>query len=153
MRTRNRLLLALVCSVAAFSTTSAEQNAAANAFPNTISNFDEQGRLDLYGGVVVDQTVTGFGHVFYQNFVSFWRDQPLSDRYSISIHESATARFGSKVWVEYAQRRMFQAFLPPSNTVIRATSEKAAALVYSNIIDTDVQRLLFRDVDIGQDEL
>jgi curli production assembly/transport component CsgE len=108
---------------------------------------------EQYGGLVTDQTVTVFGHSFYRSFVSRWRDEPLNDRYAISVYERRTARFGSQVWIEYAQRRIFQAFLLPSNAAIQAASEKAVAIVSENIMNTDVQRLLFRDADIGPDEL
>lgn len=118
-----------------------------------VPDLNGGGPQEPYGGVVVDQTVTVFGHAFYQYFVSLWRDQPLGDRYAISIHERATARYGSQVWVEYAQRRMFQAFVPPSNAAIRAASGRAVAIVYQNIMDTDVQRLLFHDADLAADEM
>ena len=154
MQMRYKILLAITWWFGASLATAGDQNDASLKAPVVKTpNLNGQQLQDPYGGVVLDQTVTGFGHAFYQYFVSFWRDEPLSDRYSISVHERATARFGSQVWVEYAQRRMFQAFLPPSNTAIRATSEKAVALVYSNVVEADVLRLLFRDADIGPDEL
>lgn len=108
---------------------------------------------EQYGGVVVDQTTTGFGRQFYQHFVSLWQDNPLSERYMIAIRERATARFGSQITIEYAQRRIYQTFLPPSTNAIRTASENAVGVVYDNIVTTDVQRLMFRDEDLGADEI
>ena len=154
MNLRNMVLLAITCAIQVSLAAASDDNLAPLEEPTyTTTNPSQDSAKDPFGGVVVDQTVTGFGRTFFKNFVALWRDQPLNERYSISIHEGATARFGSRVWIEYSQRRIFQAFLPPSNTAIRVTSEKAVALVYSNIINADVERLLFRDVDIGPDEL
>lgn len=153
MKMRNMILLGISWAIqASIGIASDSKSTPLEESRNTSANSNQQSSNDQFGGVVVDQTVTGFGRTFFKNFVALWRDQPLNDRYSISIHEGATARFGSRVWVEYSQRRIFQAFLPPSNTAIRVTSEKAVALVYSNIVNADVERLLFRDVDIGRDE-
>ncbi len=109
--------------------------------------------LPAFGGIVVDQTFSSFGHAFFRNFVAYWRDNALSDQYLISIHERVSARSGSQVWVEYAQRRIFQAALPPSHLAIRAMSEKAVEQVYENMMNVDVQRLLMRDQDIAADEI
>lgn len=116
---------------------------------------DLNGRVleELYGGIVVDQTITVIGHEFYQYFSSLWRDQDLSNRYAISIHERPTARWGSQIWIEYAQRRVFQAVLPPTRTNIKAMSEQAVEVAYPRVIDVEVQRLLFRDPDLGADEI
>ncbi len=114
---------------------------------------DSRALEELYAGVVVDQTITVAGQDFYQYFVVFWRDKPLSERYAISIHERPSARWGNQVWIEYAQRRVFQTTLPASRAAIKPVSEQAAEITYQNVVDTDVQRLLFRDLDIGPDEM
>jgi curli production assembly/transport component CsgE len=116
---------------------------------------DLNGRVlnELYGGIVVDQTITVIGHEFYQYFVALWRDQDLSNRYAISIHERPTARWGSQIWIEYAQRRVFQTVLPPTRTNIKSMSEQAVEVAYPRVIDVEVQRLLFRDPDLGADEI
>lgn len=114
---------------------------------------EQPGLEELYAGVVVDQTITVAGQDFYQHFVASWRDKPLSERYAISIHERPSARWGNQVWVQYAQRRVFQTILPTSRAAIKPVGEQAADIAYQNVVDTDVQRLLFRDPDIGPDEM
>ena len=108
---------------------------------------------ELYGGVVVNQTVTVAGQDFYQYFVALWRDQANSERYAISVHERPSARWGSQVWVEYAQKRVFQAALPSTRAHVQPISARAVAIAYANVMQADVQRLLYRDKDIGADEL
>ena len=108
---------------------------------------------DPYAGVVLNQTITLIGQDFYQNFVTAWREKPLSERYALSVHERPSVRLGSQVWVEYANRRVFQTFLPPARARAREAGVDAVEAAYQNIMDTDVLNLLFRDPDLGPDEL
>jgi len=108
---------------------------------------------DGYIGVVTDVTVTTVGEEFYRAFAAVWREQPLSDRYSLSIVERPSARWGSLVWIEYAHRRLYSRFLSPSKPeTARASAMEAARQVYRRAVDADVERLLFRDPDLARDE-
>jgi curli production assembly/transport component CsgE len=114
---------------------------------------DDSGILpESYAGVVTNQTVTVAGQEFYQNFITAWRDKELSDRYTLSIHERPSARWGSQLWIEFAQRRVFQTNLSTSRSAIKTASERAVEIAYQNIVDADVQRLLFREIDLAVDE-
>lgn len=116
---------------------------------------DPNGRVlqELYAGVVVDQTITVAGREFYQHFASLWREKPMSERYAVSVHERPSARWGTQLWVEYAQRRVFQIFLPAVRANVKAASQEAVETAFQNVVDTEVQRLLFRDADLGMDEI
>lgn len=118
------------------------------------ANFGQgQFLQDLDAGVVVNQTITIVGQDFYQSFVTAWRDKPLSERYTVSVHERPSARLGSQVWVEYANRRVFQTFLPPARARLKESSLEAVEVAYQSIVEADVLNLLFRDPDLGPDEL
>jgi len=108
---------------------------------------------EMYRGVVTNQTVTVAGQDFYQHFVNAWRERDLSERFTISIHERPSARWGSQVWIEFAQRRIFQAALPTGRGGIRSLAERAIEVAHQMIGDAEVDRLLFRDADVGPDEL
>jgi len=108
---------------------------------------------ETYGGIVVNQTVTVGGQEFYRHFIALWRDKPLTEQYAISIHERPSARFGGQVWVEYAQRRMFQAALPTARTAIVPLAERAVDTAYQAVSDINVQRMLFQSDDLGRDEI
>jgi curli production assembly/transport component CsgE len=108
---------------------------------------------EAYGGIVLNQTITVGGQEFYRYFVALWRDKPMTEQYAISIHERPSARFGSQVWVEYAQRRMFQAALPSARTAIAPLSERAVETAYQAVVDINVQRMLFQGDDLGRDEI
>lgn len=117
------------------------------------SDEARQSVQDPFAGVVLNQTVTVIGQDFYRHFVTAWRDKPMSERYTVSIHERPTAQLGSQVWIEYAQRKVFQIALPPSRSQIRAISEQAVEATHEAIVSTDMQRMLFRDQDMGPDEI
>lgn len=106
-----------------------------------------------YGGMVVNQTITFIGRAFYDYFVAAWQEIPMTERYMLSIQEWPSARWGSRIRVEYAQRPVFQAFLPPARANIKAISELAVEIAYHKTVDTEIQRLLFRDPDLGWDEM
>lgn len=127
--------------------------AAAGASPGVINLGQSQALQELYAGVVLNQTITLVGQDFYQYFVAAWRDKPLSERYVLSVHERPSARLGSQIWVEYANRRVFQTFLPPARVRAKDAGLDAVEVAYQNIVDADVINLLFRDPDLGPDEL
>lgn len=108
---------------------------------------------ETYGGIVLNQTVTVGGQEFYRHFIALWRDKPMTEQYAISVHERPSARFGGQVWVEYAQRRMFQAALPTARTAIAPLAERAAETAYQAVTDINVQRMLFQSDDLGRDEI
>ena len=119
------------------------------------SNKKINGRTlqEQYDGIVTDQTITVAGQDFYQYFVALWRDKPLNERFAVAIRERPSARWGNQVWVEYANRRVFEVVLPPNRSNIKAISEQAVEISYKNAVDAEVQRLFFRDLDIGPDEM
>jgi curli production assembly/transport component CsgE len=102
---------------------------------------------------VLNQTITVAGQHFYQWFVMYWRDREISDRFAISIHERPSARWGTQVWIEYAQKPVFQAALPSSIADIKALSEQAAEIAQQKVVDVEVDRLLFREWEFGPDEI
>lgn len=108
---------------------------------------------EVYAGVVTNQTVTFIGQRFYREFVSHWSDRSGADRYSLAIFERPSARWGSLIWVEFANRKVFQSFVSPGKADLRAIGERAAETAYQNVVAADVQRLLIKEPDIGPDEI
>lgn len=108
---------------------------------------------EIYAGVVTNQTVTFTGQGFYREFVKHWSDKERAERYSIAIHERPSARWGSLIWIEYANRKIFQIFVSPGRADIKSISEQAAESAYQNVVEADIQRLLIREPDVGPDEI
>lgn len=107
---------------------------------------------DSLGGIVVSRTVTVSGQEFAQHFLAAWREHPGSEHYTLTIVERPSARWGSEVWIEYAQRRVFQARLPTARAVLRRAGEQAAETTLQAIQQADRQRKLVRDADLAPDE-
>jgi curli production assembly/transport component CsgE len=105
------------------------------------------------GGIVTDDVVTLVGQDFYDAFSKAWIQMPMSERYMVSIHERPSARYGSLIWVEYEQRRVFEAFLPIARSNVRPVAEGAAASALQTVMQADIARLLFHETDLGSDEM
>lgn len=108
---------------------------------------------DLDQGVITGELVTVAGNIFFQHFLARWRDQPLSERYSITVRERPSAIRGSQIKIECANRVVFFATLPNSRGDLKSFAERAVEIAYQNASQADIQRLLFRDADLGPDEL
>lgn len=103
-------------------------------------------------GVVTRQAVTVAGYDFCQHFIAAWRDKAGSGHYTIAIRERPSARWGSEVWVEFAQRQVFRTRLPPARAALQALGEEAAEATYQAVLKADVQRRLGNDADLAADE-
>ena len=108
---------------------------------------------DPLSGMVVNRTVTVLGKDFYRYFTTRWRQNDEASRYTISIYERPTARFGSEIWVLYRQQRMFHIFLPPARAATRGISEVAVQHVLDNISQREMERMTVRNPDLGPEEL
>ncbi|HUH60078.1 MAG TPA: curli production assembly/transport protein CsgE [Candidimonas sp.] len=108
---------------------------------------------DPLAGVVVNRTVTVLGKDFYQYFTAIWRQKDVNSQFSISIHERPSARFGSEIWVQFGQKRMFHTFLPPARSATKKISAMAVNMVYDNIKNSEVERLMVKSPDLGPEEM
>ena len=115
-------------------------------------NANRSPREDTDSGVVLNQAITVAGQDFYQSFVNAWRDKENGERYTLVIHERPSARWGSEIWIEFAQRRIYRIYLPPTRAAIKPISEEAADITYQAVLQADVQRQLIHDADLGGDE-
>jgi len=107
----------------------------------------------LLGGIVVNRSITVQGNDFYQEFSSYWRSKDISSRISLAVYERPTARFGSEIWIDFGQRRVFHAFLPPARSATRSIGQQAVEIVYREIADIEAERLLSNSPDLGREEM
>lgn len=115
----------------------------------------ETGMLHQDGvtGLIVDNTITFMGRQFYNDFATAWLDQGIADGDNVSVHEQPTAVSGSRIWVEYNNQILFQAFVSPVRSDIDATAKKAANSVAQRFKALELERKLLNDPDLGSDEL
>jgi curli production assembly/transport component CsgE len=148
-------LMIVLCVAAAGATASGARAAAPGVAPEVqapATAAQDAALQDQLGGVVTDQTVTAAGKDFYQGFSALWHDMPLNEQFSIAIRERASARIGNRIQIEYANRTIFETFLPAARGNIRAISARAVEIAYQNVSNAAVQRLLFREQDLAGDE-
>ncbi len=103
-------------------------------------------------GVVTTQALTVAGQDFCQYFIAAWRDKPASEQFSLAIRERASARWGSDISIEFAQRKVFQTRLPVARAALREAAAQAADATYETVLATERQRRLIRDADLAPDE-
>lgn len=128
----------------------------AGSAPTTHSALDENRPVleqDLLGGVITSRTITVLGWDFFQYFTAKWEAIHGKERLSLSIYERPTARWGSEIWIDYKQTRVFHTFLPPARSATKAISMQAVDLAYKNVTDINIRRSLFTDVDLAPEEM
>jgi curli production assembly/transport component CsgE len=125
----------------------AAQGAGAAAAFATVNFLEDQ-----FGGSVTKDTVSVAGDEFYRKFCAFWHDKPQSERFAVAVREQPSARRGNQVVVEFAGHTVFQGALPARNGNLAALSEAAVEIAYAAVVNADVNRLLFREKDLGLDE-
>jgi curli production assembly/transport component CsgE len=108
---------------------------------------------DPSSGVVLNQTVTVGGQDFFRHFSGAWRDSPLSERVIVIVREQPSARLGNIVWIEYSQKKVFQANLPPSREHIRKLGNEAASVVQEAIVSAEVEQATLVDSDLAKEEI
>lgn len=133
---------------------------AASAKTKSIPAQAPKGSLDsgdisngVLGGIVINRTITVLGWDFYKNFSEVWRALHSDTPYTVTIYERPTAKFGSEIWIDYDRIRVFHAFLSPARSATKEVSKQAVNSVYKNVVDINVQRALYSDVDLAPEEM
>jgi len=108
---------------------------------------------DPLQGVITNRTITVLGNDFYQYFSAYWNTLNQDSRYSLAVYERPTARWGSEVWIEFRQERVFRTFLSPARQAAKDVAEAAADLVQKNVIRAEFMRMTFINQDLGPEEL
>lgn len=157
-----RLAITTLCLSIAFGSSAvlASSNTTTSTEPkdhiNGSERATEQARRfleDPLGGIIVNRTVTVQGQDFYRFFSTWWRELDQDGRYTISIHERPSARWGSEVWVQFHRDRVFHMFLPPARSRTREISKTAVEIAFDNITQNELQRAIFQSEDLGPEEM
>ena len=121
--------------------------------PDVVTATTTASADDGTAGTVLAQMVTVAGQDFYQGFVTYWRDKPMSERYQLVIRERASARTGSIVWIESQGRRVLQLSLPGSRSLMQRVSEQAAEETWLRLTEAELDARLDSERDLAKDEL
>jgi len=115
--------------------------------------IERPGLASLSGGLVLDATVTVLGHEFFSAYADAWRELDGDQRYSVTVSEVPTARFGSTLRVEAQGRTVYQALLRPNRQAARETAQAVAGDIFEGLIRKEAEQALFRDPDLAPEEL
>ena len=106
-----------------------------------------------YQGFTINQTMTAIGHEFYRAFVEQWREKDSRSRYTVAVYEKPSARWGSLVWVEFKNKKLFQSFLSTQRASAYQQGLNASEMVFEKIQEAEIEGALFKDPDMGKDEI
>lgn len=115
--------------------------------------IEGRGLANLVGGLLLDQTVTVLGHEFFSAYADAWRELDADQRYSVTVYEIPTARFGSTIRVQAQGRVVYQSLLKPNRDAARDTALAVAGDVFQGLIRAEAEQALFHDPDLGPEEL
>jgi curli production assembly/transport component CsgE len=115
--------------------------------------IESRGLADLAGGLVLDATVTVLGREFFTAYADAWRELDSAQRYSVTILEVPTARFGSSIRVQARGRTVYQSMLRPNRQAARELAPVVAGDIFNSLIRVEAEEALFRDPDLGREEL
>jgi len=115
--------------------------------------IEPPGLADLGVGLVLDSTVTVLGREFFTGFADAWRELDGAQRYAVTVSELPTARFGSTIRVHAQGRLVYQALLRPNRQAARETAQHVAGEVFASLLRAEAEQALYRDPDLGPEEL
>lgn len=142
-----RCVLPLACALSMTVLHAAPPDAA-----DTLNKTARTLAADTDSGVVTSQAITVAGHDFCQYFIAAWREMEGSERFTLAIVERPSARRGSEVRIDFAQRRVFETRLPAARAAIKSLGEEAAERTWQAVLDADAERKSINDADLAPDE-
>ncbi|HEX8614578.1 MAG TPA: CsgE family curli-type amyloid fiber assembly protein [Telluria sp.] len=149
---KNTTLLALCALSLGCVLSAAAQQANPQDGMDTLNKAKRTLASDTDSGVVTSQAITVAGHDFCQYFIAAWREKEGSERFTLAIVERPSARRGSEVRIDFAQRRMFETRLPAARAAIKSLSEDAAERTWQSVLEADAERKSINDADLAPDE-
>jgi Curli assembly protein CsgE len=103
-----------------------------------------------YGGVVVDQTISGLGRQFYVKFSEGWHQLPDTDNYALVVKERPSPRGGTEIQVMSNDQMLMRQFLPRSHVAVTSMGLASAERVLDALKQLIVQAALSSQNDLAQ---
>ena len=109
-------------------------------------------------GILINETRTSAGHIFYTEFSANWLMFDPDGQYSLTVVERPSVITASQITVKFAGRPVYQRFISTKPDEIRklARSGAQAASRQVGVMSADVQNImarLFPDPDMAPDEI
>lgn len=106
---------------------------------------------DEVSGFVTDRAITRVGHEFARHLSNYRNMRGMGD-YNLAVYERPSARWGNLIWVEQDHQKVFQVFLFPSSSKVRAVAEQAANQIHQEVQRQQLRDLLLENTDLADDE-
>lgn len=114
---------------------------------------DQDDNRPEYGGVVVNQTLTGMGQFFYVSFFRAWSEKPDTDQFALAIKERPSPRGGTEVLVSSDDQPLFRSFLPRNYAAAGSMGLSAVEQVHGKLIQLRGQASLLTGGDLAKSGL
>jgi curli production assembly/transport component CsgE len=103
-------------------------------------------------GLLLNQTRTFAGQLFYTAFVESWQTLDPESRYTLVISERPSARTGSQITVKYGEQVVYQQILQFNTARAQRAGQLAPAQVFDRVVSTEVEEM-FTNPDMANDEI
>lgn len=92
------------------------------------------------GGLLLDSTISRFGHEFYYQFSQFWPDIPNTDGINVQIKEQVVPRAGTKLSVIMDQQVVYITHLGRRQSPIKPKVEQAIYILIEAIAQSQLRQ-------------
>lgn len=92
------------------------------------------------GGLLLDSTISRFGHEFYYQFSQFWPDIPNTDGINVQIKEQVVPRAGTKLTVLMNHQVIYITHLGRRQSPIKPRVEQAIYILIEAIAQSQVRQ-------------
>lgn len=93
------------------------------------------------GGLLLDSTISRFGHEFYYQFSQFWPDIPNTDGINVQIKEQVVPRAGTKLVVIMNHQVIYITHLGRRQSPIKPRVEQAIYILIEVIAQSQVRQV------------
>lgn len=103
------------------------------------SNFTAAEEVEV-GGLLLDNTISRFGHEFYYQFSQFWPDIPNTEGVNVEIKEQVVPRAGTKLMVTMNRQVIYVTHLGRRQSPIKPRVEQAIYILIEAIAQSQIRQ-------------
>lgn len=103
------------------------------------SNFANAEEIEV-GGLLLDNTISRFGHEFYYQFSQFWPDIPNTGGVNVQIKEQVVPRAGTKLIVTMNHQVIYVTHLGRRQSPIKPRVEQAIYILIEAIAQSQIRQ-------------
>lgn len=92
------------------------------------------------GGLLLDSTITRFGHEFYYHFSQYWPDIPNTNGINVQIKEQVVPRAGTKLMVIMDHQTIYLTHLGRRQTPIKPKVEQSIYMLIEAIAQSQLSQ-------------